>query len=63
VSLAAAKAAPGAKGVPRGVPFGDLPGNLGPVVLPAPCFNAVNDGSRAGNELAFQGYCLHPRRG
>ena len=27
------------------------------------CFNVVNDGSHTGNELAFQGYCLHPRRG
>ena len=27
------------------------------------CFNVVNDGSQTGNELAFQGYCLHPRRG
>ena len=29
-----------------------------PVVLPVPCFNAVNDGSHAGNELAFQGYFI-----
>ena len=36
-------------------PFGDLACNLNPVILPAPpsCFAVVNDGSHAGNKLAF----------
>jgi len=60
VSLAAAKAAAEAKGVPLYKHFGDLAGNPGPVVLPVPCFNVVNGGSHAGNKLAFQEYFIIP---
>ena len=42
-----------AKGVPLCEPFGDLAGNLNHVILPVPCFAVVNDGSHAGNKLAF----------
>lgn len=60
VSLAAAKAAAEAKGVPLYRHFADLAGNTGPMVLPVPCFNVVNGGSHAGNKLAFQEYFIIP---
>jgi len=60
VSLAAAKAAAEAKGIPLYKHFADLAGNSGPMVLPVPCFNVVNGGSHAGNKLAFQEYFIIP---
>jgi enolase len=60
VSLAAAKAASAAKGVPLYRHFADLAGNTGPMVLPIPCFNVINGGSHAGNKLAFQEYFIIP---
>jgi len=60
VSLAAAKAAAEAKGIPLYRHFADLAGNSGPMVLPVPCFNVVNGGSHAGNKLAFQEYFIIP---
>merc|ERR1712178_344648 len=60
VSLAAAKAAAAAKGVPLYRHFADLAGNKGPMVLPVPCFNVINGGSHAGNKLAFQEYFIIP---
>lgn len=60
VSLAAAKAAAIAKGVPLYKHFADLAGNSGPMVLPVPCFNVINGGSHAGNKLAFQEYFIIP---
>merc|ERR1712147_284059 len=60
VSLACAKAAAEAKGVPLYKHFADLAGNTGPMVLPVPCFNVVNGGSHAGNKLAFQEYFIIP---
>jgi len=60
VSLAAAKAAAQAKGVPLYKHFADLAGNTGPMVLPVPCFNVINGGSHAGNKLAFQEYFIIP---
>eukprot|EP00747_Dinoflagellata_sp_TGD_P108720 gnl/TRDRNA2_/TRDRNA2_170500_c1_seq1.p1 gnl/TRDRNA2_/TRDRNA2_170500_c1~~gnl/TRDRNA2_/TRDRNA2_170500_c1_seq1.p1 ORF type:complete len:467 (-),score=146.66 gnl/TRDRNA2_/TRDRNA2_170500_c1_seq1:106-1506(-) len=60
VSMAAAKAAAEAKGVPLFKHFADLAGNTGPMVLPVPCFNVVNGGSHAGNKLAFQEYFIVP---
>ena len=58
VSLAAAKATPGAKGVPLREPFGDLAGSLSPVVLQIPCFNVVAGGSHTGT--AFREYFIIP---
>lgn len=60
VSLAAAKAAAQAKGIPLYKHFADLAGNTGPMVLPVPCFNVINGGSHAGNKLAFQEYFVIP---
>merc|ERR1719262_1764840 len=60
VSLATAKAAAMAKGVPLYRQFAKLAGNTGPMVLPIPCFNVVNGGSHAGNKLAFQEYFIIP---
>ena len=58
VSLATAKAAPGAKGVPLREPFRDLASNLSPVVLQIPCFNVVAGGSHTGT--AFREYFIIP---
>merc|ERR1719389_1525354 len=60
VSMAAAKAAAEAKGVPLYKHFADLAGNGGAMVLPVPCFNVINGGSHAGNKLAFQEYFIIP---
>eukprot|EP00442_Polarella_glacialis_P019676 CAMPEP_0115084514 /NCGR_PEP_ID=MMETSP0227-20121206/21319_1 /TAXON_ID=89957 /ORGANISM="Polarella glacialis, Strain CCMP 1383" /LENGTH=473 /DNA_ID=CAMNT_0002473363 /DNA_START=60 /DNA_END=1481 /DNA_ORIENTATION=- len=60
VSLAAAKAAAQANGVPLYKHFAALAGNKGPMVLPVPCFNVINGGSHAGNKLAFQEYFIIP---
>merc|ERR1719214_301547 len=60
VSMAAAKAAAEAKGVPLYRHIADLAGNGGDMVLPVPCFNVINGGSHAGNKLAFQEYFIIP---
>eukprot|EP00931_Biecheleriopsis_adriatica_P055636 TRINITY_DN3293_c0_g1_i2.p1 TRINITY_DN3293_c0_g1~~TRINITY_DN3293_c0_g1_i2.p1 ORF type:complete len:505 (+),score=159.85 TRINITY_DN3293_c0_g1_i2:113-1516(+) len=60
VSMAAAKAAAEAKGVPLYKHIADLAGNDGKLVLPVPCFNVINGGSHAGNKLAFQEYFIIP---
>merc|ERR1719293_309637 len=60
VSMAAAKAAAAAKGIPLYKHFANLAGNTGPMVLPVPCFNVINGGSHAGNKLAFQEYFIIP---
>jgi enolase len=60
VSLAAAKAGAGAKGVPLWKHFADLAGNPTPDTLPVPCFNVINGGEHAGNRLAFQEFFVIP---
>merc|ERR1719263_1863123 len=60
VSMAAAKAAAEAKGIPLYKHIADLAGNGGAMVLPVPCFNVINGGSHAGNKLAFQEYFIIP---
>jgi len=60
VSMAAAKAAAEAKGVPLYQHFADLAGNGAKLTLPVPCFNVINGGSHAGNKLAFQEYFIIP---
>jgi len=60
VSMAAAKAAAEAKGVPLYVYFAELAGNTQKLTLPVPCFNVINGGSHAGNKLAFQEYFIIP---
>merc|ERR1712086_138477 len=60
VSMAAAKAASEAKGMPLYRHIADLAGNGGKMVLPVPCFNVINGGSHAGNKLAFQEYFIIP---
>jgi len=60
VSMAAAKAAAEAKGIPLYRHIADLAGNGGAMVLPVPCFNVINGGSHAGNKLAFQEYFIIP---
>lgn len=51
VSLAAAKAGAGKKGVPLYRHFADLAGHKGEFVMPVPSFNVINGGSHAGNGL------------
>merc|ERR1712217_708698 len=60
VSLAAAKAAAEAKGVPLYQHIAQLAGNKAKLTLPVPCFNVINGGSHAGNKLAFQEYFVIP---
>mmetsp|Transcript_75031 Transcript_75031/g.189709 ORF Transcript_75031/g.189709 Transcript_75031/m.189709 type:complete len:283 (+) Transcript_75031:70-918(+) len=60
VSMAAAKAAAEAKGIPLYQHFADLAGNDQKLTLPVPCFNVINGGSHAGNKLAFQEYFIIP---
>jgi enolase len=58
VSLAAAKAAAAAKGVPLYKHLADLAGSS--PVLPVPAFNVINGGSHAGNRLPFQEFMILP---
>merc|ERR1712217_104928 len=60
VSLAAAKAAADAKGIPLYQHVAQLAGNKAKLTLPVPCFNVINGGSHAGNKLAFQEYFIIP---
>merc|ERR1712137_1176292 len=60
VSLAAAKAAAEAKGIPLYQHIAQLAGNKAKLTLPVPCFNVINGGSHAGNKLAFQEYFIIP---
>jgi enolase len=60
VSLAAAKAAAEAKGIPLYKHIAQLAGNKAKFTLPVPCFNVINGGSHAGNKLAFQEYFIIP---
>merc|ERR1711920_1214995 len=60
VSLAAAKAAAEAKGIPLYKHIAQLAGNKAKLTLPVPCFNVINGGSHAGNKLAFQEYFIIP---
>jgi len=60
VSMAAAKAAAEAKGVPLYRHIAQLAGNKTKFTLPVPCFNVINGGSHAGNKLAFQEYFIIP---
>eukprot|EP00038_Savillea_parva_P006421 m.163708 g.163708 ORF g.163708 m.163708 type:complete len:445 (+) comp12327_c0_seq1:89-1423(+) len=59
VSMAACKAAAGAKGVPLYKHIADLAGNQ-KVIMPVPSFNVINGGSHAGNQLAMQEFMIFP---
>jgi enolase len=56
VSLAAAKAAARAKGVPLFVHLGTSSSNL----LPVPCMNVINGGRHADNNVDFQEFMIAP---
>ena len=56
VSLAAAKAASRAKGVPLFVHLGTSSANL----LPVPCMNVINGGRHADNNVDFQEFMIAP---
>eukprot|EP00026_Physarum_polycephalum_P005253 Phypoly_transcript_05284.p1 GENE.Phypoly_transcript_05284~~Phypoly_transcript_05284.p1 ORF type:complete len:430 (+),score=77.53 Phypoly_transcript_05284:627-1916(+) len=59
ISLAAARAGAAHKGVPLYRHIADLAENKD-VRLPVPCFNVINGGSHAGNNLAMQEFMLIP---
>ncbi|KIW01707.1 enolase [Verruconis gallopava] len=60
VSMAVAKAAASAKGVPLYAHISDLAGTKKPYVLPVPFANVLNGGSHAGGRLAFQEFMIVP---
>lgn len=60
VSIAVAKAAASAKGVPLYAHISDLAGTKKPYVLPVPFANVLNGGSHAGGRLAFQEFMIVP---
>jgi len=60
VSLAAAKAAAGEKGVPLYQHLADISKTPEPFVLPVPFQNVLNGGSHAGGALAFQEFMIVP---
>ncbi|PVU98140.1 hypothetical protein BB559_001774 [Furculomyces boomerangus] len=61
ISLAAAKAGAANKGVPLYKHFRDLSGRTAEKFkLPVPCFNVLNGGDHAGNNLAMQEFMILP---
>ena len=60
VSMVAAVAGAGEKGVPLYKHLAELAGVKPPYVLPCPSFNVINGGSHAGNKLAFQEFMILP---
>ncbi|WFD32378.1 phosphopyruvate hydratase [Malassezia sp. CBS 17886] len=60
VSIAAAKAGAGEKGVPLYAYLAELANTKQPYVLPTPAMNVINGGSHAGNKLAFQEFMIVP---
>jgi enolase len=60
VSMAAAEAGAGEKGIPLYQHLAELAGVKPPYILPTPAFNVINGGSHAGNKLAFQEFMLLP---
>jgi len=61
VSMAAAKAGAASTKVPLYKHFANLAGNpLSPADMPVPCFNVINGGDHAGNQLAFQEFFVIP---
>lgn len=59
ISLAVARAGAAHKGVPLYRHIADLADNKD-IRLPVPCFNVINGGSHAGNNLAMQEFMLIP---
>lgn len=60
VSIAAAKAGAGEKGVPLYAYLAEIANTKKPYILPAPAMNVINGGSHAGNTLAFQEFMIVP---
>jgi enolase len=60
ISMAVAKAAAAAKGVPLYAHISSLAGTSQPYVLPVPFMNVLNGGSHAGGRLAFQEFMVVP---
>jgi len=59
VSLAVARAGAAAKKVPLWQHIADLSDNK-KFILPVPCFNIINGGTHAGNQLAMQEFMIMP---
>lgn len=60
VSLAVGKAGAAGQGIPLWQHYANLAGNPQPTTLPVPCFNVINGGEHAGNELPFQEFFVIP---
>jgi enolase len=58
--LAAGKAGAAGRGIPLWKHYADLAGNPNPDTLPVPCFNVINGGEHAGNNLPFQEFFVIP---
>eukprot|EP01105_Mastigella_eilhardi_P015058 TRINITY_DN3427_c0_g1_i1.p2 TRINITY_DN3427_c0_g1~~TRINITY_DN3427_c0_g1_i1.p2 ORF type:complete len:356 (-),score=135.58 TRINITY_DN3427_c0_g1_i1:80-1147(-) len=59
VSMACCRAAAAAKGLPLWRYIQELSGQKD-VILPVPCFNVINGGAHAGNNLAMQEFMICP---
>ncbi|CDF33583.1 enolase [Chondrus crispus] len=59
VSMAVTRAGAAKKGIPLYKHINNLAGNP-PPMLPVPCFNVLNGGSHAGNDLAMQEFMVLP---
>merc|ERR1712194_834720 len=60
ISLAASKAGAGAQNIPLWKHYAQVAGNPIPETMPIPCFNVINGGDHAGNNLAFQEFFVIP---
>ncbi|KAJ2955685.1 hypothetical protein NQZ79_g8345 [Umbelopsis isabellina] len=60
ISLAVVKAGATAKEKPLYAYFAELMNSKLPYIMPVPCFNVINGGKHAGNELAMQEFMLMP---
>lgn len=58
--MAIGKAGAASRGVPLWQHYADIAGNPTPTTLPVPCFNVINGGEHAGNQLAFQEFFVIP---
>jgi len=60
ISLAASKAGAGAQNIALWKHYAQVAGNPIPETMPVPCFNVINGGDHAGNNLAFQEFFVIP---
>ena len=61
VSIAFCRASAAAKNIPLYQRIAQLGENKSPLTLPQPCFNIINGGAHAGNNLDFQEFMIVPQ--